>query len=328
MTINFDNVYVDNISTVAGPFVKNGPFKNKFDLIFNDFYDGEKTFEKCEIKNLKKSLEILLSKSNRKVEDIDFAVSADLMNQITISNYAYSNLNIPFLGVYNACASMSEEIIVASSILDKHKDKLAICSTSSHNMTAERQFRNPTEYGAPKPKTTTFTVTGAASILLTNKKTNVKVSSGTIGKVIDYEVNNVFDMGSVMTPSCATTLKEHLENTKTKVEDYDLILSGDLGIYGKEIFKEFCKVNYNYDLKNYNDSATMIYDFKKDEVYAGGSGPACLPLIVYSDIIPKLEKKELKRVLLISTGALMSPTMCNQKFNIPSVSHIICLEAI
>ena len=230
--------------------------------------------------------------------------------------------------MYNACASVCEEILIASSILENEKNKKAICTTSSHNMTSERQFRNPVEYGAPKPKTTTFTVTGAASLMLTNAKTDIKVTSATIGKVIDMGVDNVFDMGAVMSPSAAYTLNEHLKQTKTKVSDYDLILTGDLGVYGKDIFKEICEKEYNIKLdKNYDDTATMIYDYKEN-IYAGGSGPACMPLVVYSSIIPKMKQRIIKKVLLIATGALMSPTTCNQKFSIPSVSHAVCLEVI
>lgn len=328
MTIKFNNVYVENVSTVAGPFVIEGPLKDNFDKKFTDFYDGEKTFEKCEMKELKESIKILLDKTSTNEEDISFGISADLMNQLTISNFVYSKLNIPFLGVYNACASVCEEILIASSILENEKNKRAICTTSSHNMTSERQFRNPVEYGAPKPKTTTFTVTGAASLMLTNTKTDIKVTSATIGKVIDMGVDNVFDMGAVMSPSAAYTLNEHLKETKTKVSDYDLILTGDLGVYGKDIFKEICEKEYNIKLdKNYDDTATMIYDYKEN-IYAGGSGPSCMPLVVYSSIIPKMKQRLIKKVLLIATGALMSPTTCNQKFSIPSVSHAVCLEVI
>ncbi|MBQ9023752.1 MAG: stage V sporulation protein AD [Bacilli bacterium] len=326
MNIKFNNVYVEDVSTVAGPFVIDGPLK--FDDIFTDFYDNEDTFEKCEIKELKKAIDILLNKTNKNEKDIAFGMGSDLMNQITITNYVFEKYNIPFLGVYNACASMCEEILIASSILDKYKDKNSIITTSSHNMTAERQYRNPVEYGSPKPKTTTFTVTGSTGMLLTNNKTNIKVESATIGKVIDMGINDVYDMGSVMTPSAAYTLNEHLKQTKTKVSDYDLILTGDLGKYGKDLFKEYVKEEYDITLgDNYDDSATMIYDYK-DDVYAGGSGPSCLPLVVYSDIIPKMKNKEIKKVLLIATGALMSPTTINQKMSIPSVSHAICLEAI
>lgn len=328
MYMKFNNVYVEDVSTVAGPFVIEGPLKDNFDKNFYDFYDGEKTFEKCEMKELKESIKILLDKTRANEEDISFAVSADLMNQLTISNFVYSKLNIPFLGVYNACASVCEEILVASSILDKTKNKRAICTTSSHNMTSERQFRNPVEYGAPKPKTTTFTVTGASSIMLTNNKTNIKVTSACIGKVIDMGVSNAFDMGAVMSPSAAYTLDKFLKESKTKPSDYDLILTGDLGKYGMEIFKEVCDKEYNIKLgENYNDTGVMIYDYKEN-IYAGGSGPSCMPLTVYSSIIPKMKERLIKKVLLIATGALMSPTTCNQKFSIPSISHAVCLEVI
>ena len=250
------------------------------------------------------------------------------MNQITISNYAFEKYDIPFLGVYNACASVCEEILIASSIIDNKKEENAIITTSSHNMTAERQYRNPVEYGSPKPKKSTFTVSGATALLLTNKNTGLKVENATIGKVIDMGIDDVYDMGSVMSPSAAYTLNEHLKKTNTNVNDYDLILTGDLGKYGKDIFKEYVKEEYNIVLgDNYDDTATMIYDYN-DNVYAGGSGPSCLPLVVYSYIIPKMKNKELKKVLLIATGALMSPTTINQKMTIPSVSHAICLEAI
>lgn len=328
MNIKFDNVYVEGVSTVAGPFVIEGPLKDKFDKKYEDFYDGEKTFEQCEIKQLVEAIKVLLKKTNKNEEDVGVAISADLMNQLTISNFAYSKLNIPFLGVYNACASMCESILIASSMIDSGKVKNAICTTSSHNMTAERQYRNPVEYGAPKPKRATFTVSGATGIMLTNNKTDIKVTGATIGKVIDMGVTDVFDMGAVMTPSAAYTLNEHLKNTNTKASDYDLILTGDLGIYGKKMFIDYCSEEYGIKIgDNYDDSATRIYDYNEN-IYAGGSGPSCLPLVTYSDIIPKMKSRSLKKVLLIATGALMSPTTCNQKLSIPSVSHAICLEVI
>lgn len=329
MTIKFKNVYVNDVSTVAGPYVIEGPLSGKFDKEFYDFYDGEKTFELCEMKELKESIDILLSKTGKNPTDINCMLSADLMNQVTVSNYVASKLDISYLGLYNACASMCESILIASTFIDSNKFKNAICTTSSHNMTAERQFRNPVEYGAPKPKTTTFTVTGATSILLQGEKTNIRVESATIGNVIDMGVKDITDMGSVMTPSAAFTLNKHLKDTNRSMDYYDKILTGDLGVYGKDLFKAYCKKEYNLDiLDNYDDSATKIYNLNNDGVYAGGSGPSCLPLVVYSDIIPKMKEKKLKKVLLIATGALMSPTTFNQKMSIPSVSHAISLEVV
>lgn len=329
MTINFKNVYVNNVSTVAGPFVIEGPLKGNFDIEYSDFYDGEDTYEKCEIKELKKCINKVLEKSELYSSDIDCIFQADLMNQIAISNCASTHFSISQIGIYSACASSIEGIILASSFLDSNKMNKVICTTSSHNMTAERQYRNPTEYGAPKKKTCTFTVSGATAILLQNEKSKIKIDSGTIGKVIDKGMTDVNDMGSVMAPAAAFTLNEHLKDTKRNIDYYDLILTGDLGKYGKEIFKEYCKKEYDIDISNnYDDSATMIYDYKRENVYAGGSGPSCLPLVVYSSIIPKMLEGKIKNVLLLATGALMSTTIVNQKMSIPSICHAVSLEVV
>lgn len=329
MTIKFNNVYLKDASTVAGVDEKEGNFGNMYDRCYDDYYIDTDTFEKAEIKMVEESILTVLKKSNITLDKIDVIIGADLLNQITANAYASIYFNRPFLGVYNACASMCEEIIIASSLLQNKNIKNVLCSISSHNMTAERQYRNPVEYGAPKPKRSTFTVTGAASSIITNDKTNIKVSYGSIGITTDLGVTDTFDMGSVMTPSAARVLNDFLSDTKTKVDDYDLILTGDLGVYGKEILKVYMEEEYNVNLKgNIEDSASIIYDRKKQKhVNAGGSGPACLPLVTYTYVLDNLRKKEFKKVILIATGALMSPTMNNQKFSIPSISHLICLEA-
>ena len=201
---------------------------------------------------------------------------------------------------------------------------------SSHNLTAERQYRNPIEYGAPKPNRSTFTVTGATSFLLSNQKSKIKVESVSIGTPTDLNVTDIYDMGSVMAPAAAKTLYEHLKDTRSNVEDYDLIMTGDLGIYGKKILKEYMKEEYDITLtNNYEDAGSIIYDRKKQKkVNAGGSGPVCLPLVLFTDVLDKLINKKYKRVLLIATGALMSPTMNNQKLSIPSIAHAVELRRV
>ena len=330
MTINFNNVYLKEVSKVAGKDEENGNLKGLYDKTYKDYYIGEKTFEQAEIKMIKDSIEIALSKSMLNIDDINVLIGSDLLNQIAASSYSSLYFNRPFLGVYNACASLCEEYIIASSLLQNIEVKNVLINVSSHNMTAERQYRNPIEYGAPKPKRSTFTVTGSASSILTKETTDIKVSSATIGKVTDLGVTDVFDMGSVMAPSAAKTLYEHLKNTNTKPEDYDLILTGDLGVYGKSILKEYMSINYNVNLDdNYEDSACIIYDRnKQNKVNAGGSGPACIGLVFNSLFYNQMKSKKLKKVLLIATGALMSPTMNNQKISIPSISHAVCLEVI
>ena len=328
MTFNYNNVYLNEVSTVVGPYEKNGPLGEYFDNFYNDLYFGQNTWEQAESKLISDSVDILLKKGNITKFDVDLFISGDLLNQLTSSNYAAINMPCSYIGAYGACASSTLGLIIASNFIESGLINNAVCAVSSHNNGAEKQFRYPVEYGGPKPKTTTFTATGGASSLVSNKKSKIKIESATLGKVIDSTVKDVFNMGAVMAPAAADTIYNHLKDTKRNIDYYDLVLTGDLGIYGKEIFKEYMQKEYNITLGgNYDDSATMIYDYN-DDVYAGGSGPSCLPLVVYSDIIPKLINKQYKKVLLIATGALMSPTTVNQKMSIPSVSHAICLEAI
>ena len=328
MTFKYKNVYVNDSATVVGPYEKKGPLGSYFDKSYDDFYFETKTWEQAETKLILDSTELLLSKIGKTKYDIDLFISGDLLNQLAPSNMAASYLKIPYLGIYNACASSVEGLIIASNMIDGKQIKNCICSASSHNNAAEKQFRYPVEYGGPKPKTTTFTTTGSATIYLSNIESNIKVESSTIGRVIDMGVKDVYNMGAVMAPACADTLYRHLTDLEREANYYDLILSGDLGIYGKDILKEYMKLEYGITLNNYDDTACMIYDIKKQPVYAGGSGPACMPLVTYSYIFNLMKKKKIKKVLLIATGALHSPAMVNENMTIPSIAHAISLEVI
>ena len=331
MILNFRNVYLDNASTVCGPYEAKGPLSKNFDKKYTgDLYCKEKSFEKAEIRLLEDSIKILLKKTKLTPKDIDLIISGDLLNQITSSCYGALNLKSPFLGIYTACATSIEGMLIASTFIDSGKVNNALISCSSHNMSSEKQFRNPTEYGSPKPMTATFTATGGASVLLSNKPSRIRVVNGLIGTIVDYNQKDAFNMGAAMAGAAADTLYKYLSETNTKASDYDLILTGDLGKYGKEILKELMLSEYNIDLsKNYNDCGTMLYDLENQkEVMAGGSGPVCSALVNYSTIIKGLMKNKYKKVLLIATGALFSPTMLFQKMNILSIANLICLEAI
>lgn len=326
MTFKYKNVYINETATVAGPYEKKGPLHHYFDKSYDDLKMGENTWEDAESKILEESVDILLSKLSKKRFDIDLMISGDLLNQTVSSNYAASRLGIPFMGIYNACATSVEGLILASNMIDAKQIKNAVCSVSSHNNAAEKQFRYPVEYGGPKPKATTFTTTGGASAYLSSSPSMIKVDSATVGTVVDMGVKDAYNMGAVMAPACASVLYQHLEETGRSIHDYDMIYSGDLGIYGKKILKDFMDLEYSIELKNYNDTGCMIFDVEKQSVYAGGSGPVCLPLVSYGYIFEKMKKKELKRVLLIATGALMSTTMVNEKHSIPAIAHAISLE--
>lgn len=330
MTFKYKNVYLNNTYTVVGPYENNGPLSKYFDDSYKDLYCDEETWEKAEVKLLKESMKKVLRKNKMTKENIDLVISGDLLNQVSASCYAAEELEKPFLGVYSACASNVEGLIIGSNFIENGNIKTCLCSTSSHNMSSEKQFRNPTEYGAPKPKTATFTATGGASAIISNTKSDIKIESATIGRIIDYNQNDALNMGAAMAGAAADTIKRHLEDLNRKEDYYDLILTGDLGIYGKEILKEFLMKEHRINItKNYNDCGVILYDLKKQkEVLAGGSGPVCSALVTYSFILDQLKKKKLKRVLLVATGALFNPTFLYQKENILSIAHAISLEAI
>ena len=329
MTINFDNVYLKEVSTVAGLDEKEGNFGKLYDKVYDDYYMGEKTFEKAEIKMITDSVSLLLNKSNMKMDDVDVILGADLLNQITPSSYAAERLGINYLGVYGACSTSVLGIIVASSMLQNKEINNCICNVSANNSAAEKQYRNPTEYGTPKPPTSTFTATGCASVLLSSEKSNIKIESITIGKAIDYGIKDVYNMGAAMAPSASYTISSHLNDLKRDASYYDLIVTGDLGIYGMKILKELLLKEHHITLSdNYNDCGCMLYDINKQDVGAGASGPTSSALVTYSYIINEMKKGKYKKVLLVATGALMSPTMMNQKLTIPSISHAVSLEAI
>ena len=327
MTSKFNNVYVADRYTIAGVYEKDGPISDYFDLIYDkDFYYGCDTFERAEEKMLSNCILKLINRAKLIDSDIDYVISGDLENQIAASDYAMRDFNIPFLGIFSACATFGEGLLIGANMIEGKRANKIIVSTSSHNMVAERQFRNPTEYGAPKKKTTTWTSTGAVSILLSNKKSKIKVCSATPGIVQDKGITDVNNMGGVMAIAAADTIKRHFDDLKIKPDYYDLILTGDLGIYGKEILIEYLK-DMGIDIsKNYEDCGLILYDRKRQPVYAGASGPASSALVLCAYILKEMERGKYKRVLIVPTGAIFSPTRSFQKDSIPSMAHAIGLE--
>ncbi len=325
MTNKYNNVYIKDTYTIASIYEKDGPLKKYFDKLYDkDFYYGMNTFEAAESKMLEDTMKIL----SRRGGKVDLIIAGDLQNQISASNYAVRNNNTPFLGIFNACATFGEGVAIGASFIEGKQVKDVMVSVSSHNMVAEKQFRNPTEYGAPKKKTTTFTSTGAASIHLTNEKQQIRIAAATIGCVQDKGVTDVNNMGAVMAISAADTIEKHLNNLKIKPEYYDLILTGDLGIYGKRILIDYLMTK-GIDLsKNYQDCGLLLYDIEKQPVFAGASGPASSALVTCSYVYKEMIKGNFKRVLVVPTGAIFSPTRVFQKESIPSIAHAFSLEVV
>lgn len=322
-SLKFNNVYLNDWLTIAGPLESNSKLK-KIDMKMNDYYFGEKTFEKAEAKMQNIVVKNIIEKNELTEKDINLIVGGDLLDQISATSYACNNMPISLLGVYSACATFPECLIVGSMFLQDKGIKKVLGITSSHNLTAERQFRYPVEYGSPKSHTSTFTTTAGISTILSKENGKIKIESATIGKVSEKGIKDANNMGAVMAPAAASTLADHLNDLKRDLDYYDLILTGDLGCIGGEIFREYCNKVYNLKLKRHLDAGCELY-LKSQETYSGGSGPACLPLVLFNKILPT---NKYKKILIIGTGALLSKTFVNQKNVIPAIAHAVSLEVL
>lgn len=320
-SLKFNNVYIKDYFSVAGPMEKNGQIR-KFDMIADDYYFGESTFEKAEVKMQRVVIDNILYRNRIGINEIDCIVGGDLTNQIAVTNYSVRHYRTSFLGLYNACATFPEGLIVGSSLLSQENINNLIVLTSSHNLTAEKQFRYPVEYGAPKKTTSTFTATGSVGALITKQKSKIKIESATIGKIIDLDMKDANHLGAAMAPAAATVLQSHLTDLERNVNYYDLILTGDLGEVGSDIFEEYLMINHDIQLKKHMDAGEEVFA-KSQEVNAGSSGPVTLPLVLFNKV---LKNTKFKKILIIGTGALHSPAMVNQKDSIPGIAHAVSLE--
>ena len=323
MNFKFKNIYLIDSCVVAGELEGKGPLNAFFDSI-----DECKncSFENSEIDILFKSIDMLLEKLNLKIEDIDLAIGGELSNQLTTTSYTFRNLLIGLIGIYSACSTISLGLGLAGLVLANPEIKKVLVFTSSHNQSAERQFRNPVEYGGNKEETQTFTSTIGASALVGKAESNIALTSFTLGKVVDVGFTDVCDYGRAMTPAALETLLEHFRTTKTTPADYDLVLTGDLSSYGYELVKKALEEEFG-QVNNYNDCGLMLYDVENQSVFAGGSGPGTSAAVLLAYIKKKMEAGFYSKVLLCATGALMNPTMVNQKNSLPCIAHIIVLEA-
>jgi stage V sporulation protein AD len=273
-------------------------------------------------------LEICLEKNKLQISDIDYFVGGDLNNQIIIGNYVLRDYDLPYFGIFGACSTSVEGIIVASSLLEGNFGKRILAGTSSHNATSERQFRYPTEYGGQKPDSLTFTVTASGVVLVTKEVTNLKVTSVTIGQVIDFKFKDPLDMGRAMAPAAFSTINQHFMDLNTGPEDYDLIVTGDLSYYGQDMLIRIFKENKIDIQNNYTDCGLLIYDRKTQAVFAGGSGCGCCAGVTFGYLLKKLQEKDYRKILVVATGALLNPIITAQKESIPAIAHAAVIERI
>ncbi len=322
-TLEFENQpTIIGFGSVAGKKESQGPLKDNFHKLIYDPRAGQKTFEQAESLFQQEAVSIALEKANRKTDDVDFIFAGDLLNQCISSSFGLKDFNIPYLGQYGACSTMAQSLIMASIMVDSGAANCSACVTSSHFCAAERQYRFPLEYGGQRTPTAQWTVTGAGSCILEPHQKGPKVAHAIVGKITDLGVSDMNNMGAAMAPGAARTMLEYFQDTNTSPQDYDCIITGDLGVVGSNCLYELMETK-GYDIRHkHNDCGLMIYDLKKQDVHAGGSGCGCAASVFTSTILPRVVSGEYENILFMATGALMSPTSGMQGLTIPGVAHL------
>ncbi len=312
--------------SIVGPKEGKGPFGSFFDYVMKSDGFGEKTYEMAERKMFEQAVTGAIQNAGLQSSDIDLLLAGDLLNQIISSSFTARAYEFPYLGVFSACSTMAESLATGAILINAGHFHNVVCATGSHFSTAERQFRFPLELGNQRVPTSQWTATAAGACVLSLEGEGPVVSMATFGKVIDYGITDVNNMGAAMAPSAADTIYTHLNETGRKPSDYDLILTGDLGKLGAEILIDLLEGRGVKLGPNYSDCGHCYYSRKQDTM-CGASGCGVSASVLNSYIIKKLKAKKFKRILFVPTGALMSTTATQQGESIPGISHAIVLEA-
>lgn len=313
-------------SAVGGPFEGQGNLAEDFDILNEDIWLGQDSFEKAEKILQVQAIEKVIEKAGLNKEDINILISGDLINQIISSTFAARDLELPYIGIYGACSTSMQGLALAALMINCKAVDYAIAASSSHNAAAEKQYRYPTEYGTQKPPTGQWTVTGAGAVLLGQSGAGPKVTHATVGKVVDMGLTDPFNLGAAMAPAAVDTILTHFQDLNIQPSHYDLIATGDLGNVGHTIASELLAQN-NIDMTktHFTDCGILIY--KEDqEVFAGASGCASSATVTYGHFLNRMRRGELKRILIVATGALLSPLSYQQKETIPCIAHGVSIE--
>ena len=313
--------------TIAGPKECEGVVGNYVDKTLKDDMFGESTYEKAECKMLSFAISQAIENAGCKEQDVDMLVSGDLLNQIISASFAARDFDFPFLGVYSACSTMSESFALAAAFVNAGYAKRIVAATGSHFASAERQYRYPLELGTTRPPQSQWTVTGAGGAMIANDGGRVAITAATFGKVVDFGIIDVNNMGAAMAPAAADTILRHFADTKQTPDDYDLIVTGDLGALGSRLLKDLTWEKGVDIGRNHIDCGEIIYNVIERE-FQGGSGAGCSAVVFNSYIYDKLKKGELNRVLFCATGALLSTVSSGQGESIPCICHAVSIENI
>ncbi len=313
--------------TIAGPKECAGVIGNYVDKTLTDDRFGESTYEKAECKMLSYAISQAIENAGEQEKNVDLLISGDLLNQIISASFAARDFDFPFLGVYSACSTLSESFALAAMLVNAGYYKKIVAATGSHFSSAERQYRYPLELGNTRPPQAQWTVTGAGGAFIAERGSDVAITSATLGKVVDFGITDVNNMGAAMAPAAADTILNHLRDTGRKADYYDLIVTGDLGALGSRIVKDLIWEKGVDIQNNHVDCGEIVYNVVEDE-FQGGSGAGCSAVVFNSYIYDKLRKKKINRVLLAATGALLSPVSSGQGESIPCISHAVSIENI
>lgn len=313
-------------ASVAGKKESEGPIGNTFDITQKDAYFGEKTWEQGEKRMQQLALETLTRKANIQSKDIGLVFSGDLLNQCIGSSFTLRNTGVPHIGLYGACSTMAESLLMAAMAVGGGFSDKVVAMTSSHFASSERQYRFPLGYGGQRTPTAQWTVTGSGAALVCRSGNGPHITSCTIGTVTDLGIKDANNMGAAMAPAALATIRAHFEDTKTSADDYDLIVTGDLGQLGKEALLALARkdgINLGGKL---TDCGTLVFDNLKQDVHCGGSGCGCSAITLCGYLLSKLNNGKLKRILFCGTGALLSPTSTMQGLPIPGVCHAVSIQ--
>ena len=320
-----DPVVITAWASVAGKKEAEGPLGKTFDLTQKDSYFGEKTWEQAEKRMQQKALEILARKSNMKQSEFNLVFSGDLLNQCIGSSFTLRNTAIPHLGLYGACSTMAQSLLMAAMTVGGGFTNNAVAMTSSHFASSERQYRFPLGYGGQRTPTAQWTVTGSGAALVCDSGKGPRITSCTIGTVTDLGIKDANNMGSAMAPAALATIRAHFNDLRLSAADYDLIVTGDLGQLGKEVLLALAQREGLSLGGKLADCGTLVFDVTKQDVHSGGSGCGCSGITLCGYLLDKLNSGKLKRILFCGTGALLSPTSTQQGLPIPGICHAVSI---
>ncbi len=321
--LRFDDVYAENFASAVGKMEKNGPLGSFFDITEDDEYFGQNNWEQAESEMVRRCINTLLAKAKTNPKQINFACGGDLLNQCVGSSFGIKSFGIPFFGLYGACSTFVESLLMAAALVSAGFYNNAVAYADSHFCSAERQYRFPLEYGGQRPPTSQYTVTGCGAVLASHKKASIKIVDGMVGVPVDAGITDVNNMGAAMAKAAISTIENYFDACGKSPLEFDVIATGDLGREGYELVCDELEHLKGFTDK-FTDCGMLIYDYEKQDVHSGGSGCGCSAVVTTGYLFDKLVKGEAKKILLVGTGALMNPNTVFQGQSICGIAHAIC----